>query len=228
MWNSAGKSKDFPIFRKNTCKSRKMQNIPGEKIMLRLPVRISFGAIEKFLRDSFIGETIGNEDKHGEMTNYASVLDLSFQKSQKEDYDISVELQVKMLTSFFHNKVVSLSVHASLFFDEEQEELGIKDYKLESHTHNWLLNKTLQAMVNGLFYGKLKKKMSVGFRPHITKQLEQTNEKLSNRLQPLSGIFLSGHLDQLKIPSVVVEQEHFRVMVELEANAGLEVEEIPF
>ena len=130
-----------------------MQNSSEEKIMLKLPVRISFGAIEKFLRDSFIGETIGHEDKNGKMTNYASVLGLSFQKSPKEEYDISVELQVKMLTSFFHNRVVSLSVHASLFFDEDQEELGIKDYKLESHMHNWLLNKTLQTMVNGLFYG---------------------------------------------------------------------------
>ncbi|MFZ0490664.1 MAG: DUF4403 family protein [Salegentibacter sp.] len=205
-----------------------MQNSSEEKIMLKLPVRISFGAIEEFLRDSFIGETIGHEDKNGKMTNYASVLGLSFQKSPKEEYDISVELQVKMLTSFFHNRVVSLSVHASLFFDEDQEELGIKDYKLESHMHNWLLNKTLQTMINGLFYGKLKKKMSIDFRPHIRKQLEQANEKLSNRLQPLAGIFLSGHLEQLQILEVTVEQKHFKVMVELEANAGLEVEAIPF
>lgn len=205
-----------------------MEINPEEKIMLRLPVRISFGAIEKFLRDSFIGETIGHEDKHGKMTNYASVLDLSFHESGKEDYDILIELQVKMLTSLFHNKIVSFSIHAALFFDEVQEELGIKDYKLESHTHNWLLNKTLQAMVNGLFYGKLKKKMSLDFRPHIRKQLEQANEKLDKRLEPLSGIFLSGHLDQLQILEVSVEEKHFKVIVKLEANAGLEVEEIPF
>ena len=204
-----------------------MQTNSEEKIMLRLPVRISFGAIEKFLRDSFIGETIGHEDKHGKMTNYASVLGLSFSKSEKEAYDISVGLQVKMLTSFFHNKIVSFTIHAALFFDEGQEELGIRDYKLGSHTHNWLLNKTLQAMVNGLFYGKLKKKMSIDFRPHIRKQLEQANEKLGDRLQPLAGIFLSGHLEQLQILEVTVEQKHFKVMVELEANAELEVEEIP-
>ena len=70
--------------------------------------------------------------------------------------------------------------------------------------------------------------MSIDFRPHIRKQLEQANEKLSNRLQPLAGIFLSGHLEQLQILEVTVEQKHFKVMVELEANAGLEVEEIPF
>lgn len=204
-----------------------MQTNSEEKIILKLPVRISFKAIEKFLCNSFIGETIGHEDKHGKMTNYASVLDLSFHESQKEDYDILVGLQVKMLTSLFHNKIVSFTIPAALFFDEEQEELGIKNYKLESHTHNWLLNKTLQAMVNGLFYGKLKKKMSLDFKPHIRKQLEQANEKLDNQLEPLSGIFLSGHLDQLQILQVTVEEQYFRIIVQLKANAELKVEEIP-
>lgn len=199
-----------------------------DNIFIHVPVRIGHRVLENFIQKKFTGEKIKDENEEGEGTTYAEILNVSLEKSKEEDFDLAIFLEIKTLTSFFRNKTTSLILHTSLEFDEKQQEIKITDYKLKGTGKNWFVNKTLQTVANRFMYNKLKSKMNVAFGPQMKMQQEKLNQKLLDRLEASSGIFISGRLNRLKIAEVISGHSYFLVYVDIEGSTAVDVEELNF
>ena len=193
---------------------------------IRLPINIDYSVIETFLRKKMIGELISSEDKDGNGSAYAEILDLSLGKSRDEAYDLALELKFKTLTTFFRNKIGKIVLLLSLDFDKVEQLVRVDNFELKGYTKNWLFNKSLETIINSFMRGKLKNKMKFDFRPEIEKQLQSMNEKLVDRLEIIEGIFLSGRLDSFKISEIIPKETQFLVLVNFEGNTILDIKKL--
>ena len=204
-----------------------MSNSLQDKISLRLPVKIGFNVLDEALRNKLIGENIETEDKDGEVSTYATILDAALLKSEKAGYDVALDIKFKTLTSLFKNKEGNILLHLAIEFIPEDQEIMVKDYKLEAKSNNWLMDKGLQAVANTFIYEKLKKKMKLDFTPHIEKQLREINEKLEDKIKPSEEVSLSGYLEKFKIADIIPGESIFLISIEIEGFAIAELIKIP-
>lgn len=202
-----------------------IEDSPKGKVIIALPVRAEYYVIEDLLRKKLIGEKVKTE-KDGETTTYAEILDVLLERSLEEEYDLVLELKVRALTSFLKNKEGRLLINLSIEFNEEDQVITIKDYKLDGNTRNWLLNNFLETVANVFMYNKLKEKMRFDFLPHIQEQLKLINEKLQKRVEPQKGIFVSGDLESIRIRDIVPQEKHLLVKMDIEGMANVEIEKI--
>ncbi|WP_081210551.1 DUF4403 family protein [Salegentibacter sediminis] len=204
-----------------------MSNSLQDKISIRLPVKIGFQVLDEALRNKLVGENIETEGKDGEVSTYASILDAALMKSEKEGYDLALDIKFKTLTSLFKNKEGRIFLHLAIEFDPEEQEIMVKDYKLEGRSNNWLMDKSLQAVANTFIYEKLKKRMKLDFSPHIEKQLKEINEKLEAHIKPSEEISLSGYLENFRIVDIIPGESLFLISIEIEGFAIAELTKIP-
>ena len=219
----------FSYFRRRTQSAMEQeQKKPQNNILLKVPVRIEYSVIEKYLQEKLVGENIKSQDEDGDVTNYAEILGVSIEKSTIEEYDFVLHVEFKTLTSFFRNKRSSFLFYVSIGFDEQEQEIEITDYKLEGTGKNWFVNKSLQAVANTFMYEKLKKKMNFDFDPHIDKQLEEVNSKLAHRLEVTEGVLLSGHLNTFRVTGIIPGKSHIIININVEGSALVDINEINF
>lgn len=203
-----------------------MTNLPQENSLINLPVKISYETLEVFLKKKLEGEEIKKTSQKS--SSYARILDLSLASSREENYDLAVDVKFKTLTSFFKNREGNILLDIAFEFDPETQQVFVRDYKFDLKSNSWLMDNSLETIVNSFLYEKLKKKMSFDFRPLIEKQLNSLNGKLEEPLEAIDGIFLSGFLLDFKIKELLPGDKLLLVFVELEAKALVEVKKIDF
>ncbi|HSP12041.1 MAG TPA: DUF4403 family protein [Salegentibacter sp.] len=204
-----------------------MSNSLQDKISIRIPVKIGFDVLDNALRDKMVGERIETENKDGEVSSYAQILDAALIKSDKEGYDLALDIKFLTLTSLFKNKEGRIHLHLAIEFDPGEQEIMVKDYKLEGKSNNWLLDKSLQAVANTFIYDKIKNKMKLDFSPHIEKQLREINKKLEEKIKPSEEISLSGYLENFRIVDIIPGESLFLISIEIEGFAIAELTKIP-
>lgn len=178
-----------------------------ENITLRIPVRISYQVVQDYLRRQFIGEVIRKEGKDREDKEYAEIIALSLDKSPKENFNLTLHLQIRTLTSFFKNKIIRIKMHAALQFNEGDQEIFVKDFSLEGENNSWLINQFLELLANSVMYSSFKKKMRFSFQELLQEQKNNLNLKLKNQWEAYSGIFLDGCINQFKINDVIAGKD---------------------
>lgn len=201
---------------------------PQNNILLKVPVRLSYDVLQKYLKKKFAGEKIQTQDKDGDVTTYAEIIGLSVELSPNEDFDLALHVEFKTLTSLFRNRKSSFVFYAAIGFDEKEQEIEINNYKLEGTGKNWFINTSLQAVANTFMYEKLKKKMNFDFDPLIEEQLGKVNSKLAERLAVSQGVVLSGYLNSFRITGIIPGQSHLIVNVMVEGSAVVDITEVNF
>ncbi|MCM8569319.1 DUF4403 family protein [Gramella jeungdoensis] len=191
-----------------------------------IPVKIGYPVLDNYLREKLVGEIISKENEDGEKSNYAQILDISISKSELEDFDLCLHVNLQTLTSLFKNKQVELLFHASLELNREFQKISLKDYEVDSKTGNWIANQLLEAVINKWMYAKLKEKMNFNFMPHIEEQMDALNEKLENKLEAKEGIHLIGSLDDLEISRFKAGENDLWISLNISANGVVEIEKI--
>ncbi|HEY9184802.1 MAG TPA: DUF4403 family protein [Salegentibacter sp.] len=204
-----------------------MSNSLQDKISIRIPIKIGFKVLDEALRNKLVGENIETEGKDGEVSTYATILDAALTKSEKENFDLALDVKFKTRTSLFKNKEGRILLHLTIEFDPEEQEIMVKDYKLEGKSNNWLMDKALQTVANTFIYEKLKKRMKLDFSPHIEKQLREINEKLEKKIKPSEEISLSGYLENFRIVDIIPGESIFLFSIEIEGFAIAELTKIP-
>lgn len=203
-----------------------INEVPHNTVLIRLPIRVSYRAIETYLRENFIGERIKANNDDGTTTSYAEILDISIDESLEEKYDIVVDLKFKLLTSLYKNKEGRILLHVLTNFDQTQQHIDITDFKLIGNTSSWLLNNALEAMANTFVHKKLKNQMNYNFTPIIENQVSQINQKIENDLEVREGVHISGKLDQFKISAIIARSSYLLININLEGNTLVEIEKI--
>lgn len=217
---------NYTSFQKPKQRWKKLKILSQGLNFISLPISIAYTVMETYLPKKMTGETISSEDE--KVSTYAEILDLSLEKSQDEAYDLALALKFKTLTTLFKNKEGKILLHLSLDFDREEQLLSVNNFKLEGITKNWLLNRSLETMVNSFMQGKIKNKMKFDFRPEIEKHLQTLNEKLDNRLEVAEGIFIFGRLNTFKISEIKPQASQFLILVNFEGNTLLDIKKIIF
>ena len=115
---------------KESVKNTSMSNSLQDKISIRLPVKIGFKVLDEALRNKLVGENIEIEGKDGEVSTYATMLDAALMKSEKEGYDLALDIRFKTLTSLFKNKEGRIFLHLAIEFDPEKQEITVIEYRL--------------------------------------------------------------------------------------------------
>ncbi|MDT0645871.1 DUF4403 family protein [Zunongwangia sp. F260] len=208
-------------------KNENIKNFPQGKVVIALPVRAKYSALEELLRKKLIGEKIKKEND-GKISTYAEIMDVAMERSLEEEYDLVLELKLRALTSLFRNKEGRLLVKLAIDFNEEEQVVTIRDYNLDGNTGNWLLNNFLESVANIFMYNKLKEKMRFELLPLIRKQLENINDKLQDKIEPKKGIFVFGDLENIRVREIIPQEKHLLVKVDIEGMANVEIENLEF
>jgi len=197
-----------------------------DDLRFQIPVKISYSALQGFLREQLVGEHISTTAENGEETRYAVIQDVNLAKSHEAGYDLAVDVKFKTLTTFFRNKEGSILLDASLQFDQGTQKLSVKDYKFDVDSSSWLLNNSLETLVGTFFREKIKKKMNFDFRPLIEEQLGNINQILENSIEPKEGITLSGFITSFRLLQLLPGEKVLLAIVEVQGRMLVEVEEI--
>ncbi|MUP47299.1 DUF4403 family protein [Gramella sp. BOM4] len=205
----------------------KIENYIGEEIGLSLPVKIGFPVLNDLLKQKLIGEIISKDESEAKGSNYAQILDAIIYSSEKEEYDVCLELDLQTLTSFFKNKRLKIFFHAAIELDVAEQQIYLSDYKAEGQTHNWLADKFLQTLVNSWMYEKLKKKMSVDLMPKIREKMLEINDKLVNKMEVKDGVFLEGEVQDLAITDLQMNEDAIFISFSTTGKMMIELEKIP-
>lgn len=203
-------------------------NSSSQNVVISLPVNITYAALGEIIREKSRGEIIKVEKEDGKVSNYAQILDVSFQQSTKDGYDLEFDIELRTLTTVFKNKVARLFMDISLDYNEQEQVVSVKDYKLDIRSNNWLMNNSLETVANKFIYGKLKKKMIFDLKPEIDKRLLEINRKLEDPMEVMDGINLFGQIDYFSIGKIIPKQDHFLVLLNLNGNAVVDIEKIIF
>ena len=208
-----------------------MENTEDESqnnIQVKLPVNISYTAVNDFLQKNVVGELIKTEKESGEVTTYAEILDISLGQSPEEKYDLAVDVEFMMLTKLLRNKVGRVWLHVALEFNEEAQEVWVSDFKLDGNTNNWLMNNSLEVMANNIMQESLKNKMRYNFSAEIEKHIQELNHKMGDPYEVSGGINLFGRIEKLKIYRIVPKPDRFLILAKIAANAVVDVDELDF
>jgi len=200
--------------------------LENDNIKLDLPVKISYHVLEDVLQAKLVGEQIGMEDSKGTVKNYVEVLGANLGKSQEQNFDLSLNLKLKTLTTFFKNKEVNLLVHLALSFDEVEQVLEVKEYELEGQSKSWFMDNSLETLANTLIYKKIKNKMRLDLKPHIEEQLGQVNKKLGEEMETAPGVFLSGNVNILRVTEIIPGDTLLLILLEIGAYGFIDIKEI--
>ncbi|MBZ9629414.1 DUF4403 family protein [Salegentibacter sp. LM13S] len=200
--------------------------LDDDNIKLNLPVKISYRVLEEVLQKKLVGEQIGLEDSKGTVKNYAQVLRANLGKSQMQNFDLTLDLKLKTLTTLFKNKEVTLLVHIKLGFDEVEQVIDVEEYELEGQSKSWLMDNSLETLANTLIYKKIKNKMKLDLKPHINEQLGKANQKLGSEMEAAPGVFLSGNVNTLKVAEIIPGDTLLLILLEISAYGFINVKEI--
>jgi len=203
------------------------ERISDTNVDVTIPVKIGYPILDKFLRSKMIGEIISKEGSDGKKSNYAQILNISIEKSDLQDFDICLNVDLQTLTSLFKNKQVQVLFHASLELHEEQR-ISLKDYKIDGGTGNWIADQVLETVVNKWMYDKLKRKMNFDFMPHIEEHLKSLNEKLENKIEAKKGVHLIGSMENIRLSNFHAGENDLWISVALRGTGIIELTNLDF
>lgn len=201
-----------------------MANPMNDKISLTLPVKISYTAIQEYLRKEFIGMKL---EKEGDKP-MAEILGIAVSKSEEEGFDIRADMDVRILTSVFRNREGKMLVDIALDFNRSTQEVSVRDFRVDVKTKSWLVDNALEAVVNAFLYGRLKQRMRFDFRSLIKEKLSEVNTKLESAQEATKGIFFSGFIEDFKVKDLFPGQKVILAFIEIEARALIDIQQINF
>ncbi|APG61030.1 hypothetical protein LPB144_11710 [Christiangramia salexigens] len=199
-----------------------------QNIKVILPLSVKYAAIDKLLREKLTGEIIKKEDKAGEGSNYAQILDVTLEKSHKNNFDVQLNIKFQFLTTFFKNREADAEIHAVIQLDPSKQRLFIKDYSVVSDTNNWLADKLLQGVVNTWMYKRIKSKMTFDLDSFLSKNLDSINKQLENKLEVKTGTYVLGNLESIKLVEILAAETHLQLALNIKGHSEIEIDEINF
>lgn len=198
----------------------------NHNVVLRLPVKVDYEVLQTYLQKKLLGKVISKGKANGETSDRARIQGITLKRSPLEDFDLAVHVQLRLLTSFFRDKIIKVVVHLSIGFSEPEQQVLIRRYKLDSENNGWLTDRLVETLVNNFMYSKLKEKMKFDIRPVVREKLEKLNLKLTAGLEVADGISITGKLKEFRVQEVIPGQRTLLVGVSILGNNVLNIKSI--
>ena len=205
--------------------SEKKSDSP-DQMDLTIPIFLTYDVLQSHLKQKMIGEILHKENDRGKVSNYAEVLNITLTKSLLPDFDLLVTIRLKTLTFLYRNKELDIDINARLHFDNEQQQISVDHFEIDSRGGSWIADQVLESVVNKFMYEKLKKRLSIDLLPQINEQLSVVNDKLASSFEPKEGIAVSGSVDHLVVEDLAAKDDAIWIFLRLEGWAVVEITEI--
>ena len=201
---------------------------PRSNVNIQLPVKIDYRVLDAYLQKKFNGKILSKGSADGESSSdHARIRKISLRRSELEDFDLALHLQLTLLTTLFKNKEIDAVVHLDVEFREAEQEVYIHHYEFEGE-NNWFIDRLLETFLNSIVYSTLKKRMKMGLDEIIEKQLSTFNAKLTDGLEVRQGTWLSGKFNSFKVKEIVPGRDYLLVSLEISGNNVLDIKDISF
>ena len=201
-------------------------NFIDKNISITIPVIIGYKILEKYLGGKLVGKILSNENKQGEKSNYAMVLDVSIEKSNLEGFDLLLNITLRTLTNLFKNREVIIFFHAALELDKDLQQVSLKDFEIDGKTQNRFADRLLETVVNNWMYSKLKKKMHYDLMPLLKEKVTALNLELENKLEAKAGVNLLGSIDKVEISNLRAGEKELCISVSVLGTGLIELEKL--
>lgn len=198
----------------------------NDNITAKLPLVISYRALEDTLKEKLIGEPIEKDKENGKTVKYAEILDVSLGKSKAIDFDIEIRFTLKSLMLFFKNSTFDIQVDASLILDQRNQFVRVENFEINSKGLNKITDSILESVVNRFMYQKLKNKLQLDLVPKLEQQLKSINEELANRIQAKEGIHISGKMENLRLVDIKAKKDYLWILISLNGWGVIEIDTI--
>lgn len=195
-------------------------------VVLHLPVKIEYKVLETYLQKKLLGKILSKGKANGETSDHARIQKINLERSPLEDFDLAVHLQLGLLTTFFRNREIKMTLHLALGFREAQQEILIPKYRLDGENNGWFTNKLVETLVNNFMYSKLKEKMRFDISPIVSQKLEKLNAEFAGGKEIVEGINLSGKLNEFRVQEVIPGQRTLLISVKILGNNVLNIRKI--
>lgn len=192
-------------------------------ISIQIPIKIKLEAIEKVLQQKLVGFKIQKEEGSGKQ--FGEILSLELFPGEV-GYDVCIRQEVLMKTLLFKNKKIGFNMQLKFEYNKENQELIIKNYKVEGEEKSWLINNLLHVVMGILFKKKLSNNSKFILTPKISELLHQINDKLENIVEVKKGINLFGAIDNFKVNKLYFKETGLVALIKIEGNLAAEVYEI--
>tara|TARA_R100001369_G_scaffold954_3_gene3066 strand:+ start:15468 stop:16094 length:627 start_codon:yes stop_codon:yes gene_type:complete len=194
-----------------------------QNINITVPVVIGYQVLTRYIGGKLVGEILSNDNKEGEKSNYAMVLDVSIEKSNLEGFDLLLNITLKTLTNLFKNREIKILFHAALELDKDLQHVSLKDFEIDGKTTNRIADKLLETITNKWMYKKLKKKMFFDLMPLIEEKVAAINLELENKLEAKDGVHLIGSLNTVKICNISAGEKELWISILVLGTGLLEI-----
>ncbi|MGC1632190.1 MAG: DUF4403 family protein [Gelidibacter sp.] len=202
------------------------QESTNHDISLSLPIKISFTALKHYLNKEFVGTTISRPNSNGKTVNYFKILDIDFEQTDIEKYNIELMVKLETLTTFYNKRELDISVLAFVNLDVGSQKIYIDTYKIDSKGKNWFANQLLKSMINTIIYQKIIKNLNIELLPIIKKNILQLNEKLASKIEVKSGISILGSMEKVIIAHFEIKQNDIWVIINIKGWGIIDVESL--
>ncbi len=194
----------------------------SENINLTLPIKIPYEVLQQLTDRSLIGMEIGTgKRKEGR------ILDTNLEASPLPEFDVVLVLKMRILRKILVTKEVTLGIHASLVYDADTGILSVGDFKIDSKSKNFLLNKTLQILANRMYYRKILDKATYNLHELISSYLIGLNERLISGISFSQGMMLHGNMKSTTITHIEPLADYVLVHVLFEGAVEAAIQKLP-
>lgn len=200
-----------------------MENEFQKGVILNIPVKIPFSAIEKAI-EAKVTET--NEGEKN-VTDYAEVKWIWLEKNEAIPYDVTLGLRLKAKTFLFKNKEIELKIHLKFSFDSATQKFSLEKYKAVGENTSWIKDQLVQLILNTILHKKMLSKSKQDLGHKLQEELGKINIKLRENKNPTDGVLVDAHMEKLSISHFSFQKQAVYVYLNVMGEAELEISKLP-
>lgn len=196
-----------------------------QNIAIKVPINISYAALEGAVKKKMEGEYISTKEGAGEETRHAHIQQVAVAPSQKPGYHLVIDLKLSILRTLLKREGVDLRVQAALGYDNERQLLFLTRYHIDARTSSSFYNGSLEVLANSVAQGQILKKARLDLRAIITRELAKVNAMLEQGKE-MKGIVLTGQVDSVRVQDITPQAEGVSLLVIMYGQLAAEIRDL--
>lgn len=192
-------------------------------IAIKVPITVSYAALERAARKKMEGEYISTKDGAGEETRHAQIHSLAIAPSNQAGYNLVINLKLSVLRTLLKRDRVDLQVQAALGYDNDRQFLFLSKYKVDARTSSSFYNASLEVLANNVVQSQVLKKAKVDLRQIIDRELGKVNSRLEAGMEAVKGVVLAGMVDSVRVQGIATRPEGVSMLLLMSGRLAVEI-----
>ncbi|MCJ8164672.1 DUF4403 family protein [Pontibacter sp. E15-1] len=194
-------------------------------IKIRVPIAISYPALQGVLQKQLVGEVIPKPEAGNDTAPYAKILNVAIAGSSTEAYDLDLRVKLRILRTVLKRDEVDLHVLAAVGYDNAAQQLFVRKFRLKSLTSSGFYNTALEVLANKVAYTQILNKARVHLNEIISAEIEKVNGMLEKGLD-VKGATLLGKVKEVTMQDIVPQPDQVTLTFELQGSLEVSISDL--